>query len=290
MKRTLIIAEIGECFNGDMAMARRLISEANSAGCDFVKFQTLDYETISDDDPERDWFYKIALSPPMIEDLVQFAGNVGIQILFTPENKKTAEWLIDAGLRDVKIASNCLVNEELIQFVNRRFRRVMMSTGMASLDEVNTAVQNLSDVDEIYLMHCVSEYPTGILLETRGLKALDVSDVNLNMMLMLKALFPNCRVGYSDHTDGILASVAAVAAGAVVVEKHITLDRSTPVRNYESGGEYLGTDHVLSLEPDELNEMVAKIREVEKMFGPWEWKRSEGEAMLMEFLRERFQE
>ena len=133
MKRTLIIAEIGECFNGDMAMARRLISEANSAGCDFVKFQTLDYETISDDDPERDWFYKIALSPPMIEDLVQFAGNVGIQILFTPENKKTAEWLIDAGLRDVKIASNCLVNEELIKFVNRRFRRVMMSPGMASL-------------------------------------------------------------------------------------------------------------------------------------------------------------
>jgi len=288
MKRTIIIAEIGECFNGDMAVAKKLIESAKDTGCDYVKFQTLDYENIAEDDPERDWFLKIALTPDKINEIVQYARRSGIRILFTPENIKTAQWLVKELLDEVKIASNCLINKDLIGYINHHFKRVFMSTGMASLDEVNRAVQLLDESIEVYLMHCISEYPTGPLLEMRGLKALDPSDVRLNMMPMLKSLFPKCHVGYSDHTDGILAAVAAVSAGAEVIEKHITYDRQTPVQNYLEGKEYLGTDHVLSIEPDQLGEMVRQIREVESMFGDWKWERTEGEKILSEFLRERF--
>ena len=110
------------------------------------------------------------------------------------------------------------------------------------------------------------------------------------MMQLLREHFPQHAIGYSDHTDGILAPVVAVARGAEVIEKHITLDRKTPLKNFEVGGEYLGTDHVLSLEPHELREMVAAIRAAEKMIGAREWRRSEGEEMLRVFLRQRFVE
>jgi len=288
MKHTTIIAEIGECFNGEMAAAQDLIAAAADAGCDYAKFQTLDYENIAEDDPESEWFKRIALAPDSIAELVDCARNSGIGILFTPENVKTASWLVDAGQAEVKVASKSLVNRELLDFVRENFKRVFLSTGMATLDEVNRAVANLGTGVELCLMHCISEYPTGPLLDKRGLQALDHSDVRLNMMLILKSLFPGVKVGYSDHTSGILAPVAAVAAGAEVIEKHITSDSITPVENFLGSGEYLGTDHVLSIEPGDLTEMVRRIREVESMFGEWRWERTEGEKVLVEFLRTRF--
>ena len=286
--RVIIIAEVGECFNGDLKTAEALILEAKEAGCDIVKFQTLDYENISENDPERDWFRKVALNPEKVKYLTEYANNNQINILFTPDNIKTAQWLLQAGLKDVKIASSVATDKEFIEFVNGNFDRVFMSTGMCSLDEVNEAVDSLGNVKDLYIMHCVSEYPTGPLLEQRGLKALDSKDVRLNMMCLLMALFPKSKIGYSDHTAGILAPVAAVAMGARVIEKHITLDRQTPIENFKQGKEYLGTDHVLSLEPPELREMVRQIREVEQMLGPWKWQRSAGELILRKFLRERF--
>lgn len=288
MNRIVIIAEIGECFNGDLNVAEILISKAKESGCDLVKFQTLDYDKISEHDPERDWFKKVALNPEKIAHLVDCAKAAGIEILFTPSNIKTAGWLLDAGLRDIKIASSSASDDEFRDFVNDHFARVFLSTGMCSLDEVNEAVEGLGEVRELFILHCVSEYPTGPLLDRRGLKALAAEDVRLNMMRMLMALYPQSKVGYSDHTDGILAPVAAAAAGAQVIEKHITLDRRTPVENFRQGREYLGTDHVLSIEPAELREMVRQIREVEKMAGPWKWQRSEGEIVLRNFLRGRF--
>ena len=288
MNKTVIIAEIGECFNGDMETAKRMIAVAKDAGCDIVKFQTLDYENISEDDPEKEWFKKIALDPEKIEILVGYAGEMDIQILFTPENIKTSQWLVDANLKSVKIASNCIYDLQLIKFINCHFEQVFLSTGMASLDEVNIAVNHLTNISDLYIMHCISEYPTGPLLEDRGLKALSHENVRLNMMRMLMELFPQHKIGYSDHTSGILAPVVSVVMGARVIEKHITLDRNTPIENFKEGKEYLGTDHVLSIEPDELKEMVSQIREVEKMFGEWKWERSEGEIILRDFLRERF--
>ena len=288
MSKTLIIAEIGECFNGDLEQAKRLMFEAREAGCDIAKFQTLDYDNISEDDPEKEWFQKIALTPDDIRMLVDYANEINFSILFTPENIKTARWLLEAGLKDVKIASTTSDDKEFIEFLAVHFDRVFLSTGMSSLSEVNDIVDSLEGVKDLYIMHCVSEYPTGPLLEQRGLKALSPEDVHLNMMRILMALFPQHKIGYSDHTVGLLAPVAAVAMGARVIEKHITLDRQTPVENFLQDKEYLGTDHVLSLEPEELCEMVRQIREVEQILGPWKWERSEGEIILREFLRERF--
>ena len=140
------------------------------------------------------------------------------------------------------------------------------------------------------ILHCISEYPTGPLLEQRGLKALDERDAHLNMINILKREFPQYKIGYSDHTDGIFAPVTAVAMGAEVIEKHFTLDKKTPIYNYEQKKEYMGTDHVLSIEPDDLRKMVELIRRVEICQGSMEWNRSEGEIILREFLRGRYTE
>ncbi len=285
----LVIAEIGECFNGDMEVARQLIQVARDAGCDYAKFQTLDATKISDDDPERDWFLKISLTAEQIVTLIGYGEQVGIPVLFTPENEETAVWLCEQELQAVKLASSSLVDESLLRYVKNHFSTVFLSTGMGSLDEINDAVRCLGEVPHLYVLHCTSEYPTGNLLEQRGLKALASEDVHINMMKMLMQLFPQHKVGYSDHTVSTLAPVAAVAAGASVIEKHITLDRETPIHNFHEGGEYMGTDHVLALEPDELQEMIRQIREVEVMLGPWRWERSEGEKVLVKFLRGRFQ-
>ena len=285
----LVIAEIGECFNGDLAVARQLIRVARDAGCDYAKFQTLDATKVSKDDPERGWFLRIALSEEQIDTLIGYGEQVGIPILFTPENKDTAVWLHENGLNAVKIASSSLVDDSLLGYVNSRFQTVFLSTGMGLLDEIDCAVRCLGGVPQLYILHCISEYPTGPLLEQRGLKALSPEDVHLNMMNMLMQMYPQYKVGYSDHTQGVLAPVAAVAAGAVVIEKHITMDRETPVRNFHESQKYVGTDHILALEPDELKEMVRQIREVEVMLGPWSWERSAGENVLVKFLRKRFQ-
>lgn len=288
MNKTIIVAEIGECFNGKLDIAKKLISVAKDCGCDIVKFQTLDYENISFLDPEAEWFRKIALNPKKIKCLIRYARKSKIKILFTPENIKTAQWLLDAGLTTVKIASSSLVDSGLLKFINNNFKRVFLSTGMTSLAEVKRAVKRLNKVSDLYILHCVSEYPTGPLLKKRGLKALSPKDVRLNMMRMLVGAFPQRKIGYSDHTCGILAPLAAVAMGAKVIEKHITLNRQKPIDNYLRHKEYLGTDHVLSLEPDELKEMVMQIRELESMLGEFKWKRSKGEKLLRDFLRGRF--
>lgn len=288
MEKAIIIAEVGECFNGDLRVASKLISVASGAGCDYVKFQTLDRDAISESDPEKEWLKKVSLDSKTIKELVSCAKRSGIRILFTPENVKTAQWLLDLGIKEAKIASTLIHDRKLVKFLNKNFKRIFISTGMATLAEVKQAVKLLNNIKELYIMHCISEYPTGPLLKKRGLVALSTSDVRLNMMRMLMNAFPDKLVGYSDHTDGILAPVAAVAMGARVIEKHITLNRKTPIRNFKRGGKYLGTDHVLSLEPPELKEMVKQIREVESMLGAWKWERSAGEKILRDFLRSRF--
>lgn len=286
----IIIAEIGECWNGDMEQALKLIDVAREAGCDFAKFQTLDRDGIAADDPEREWFLKLALDKTQLSRLIERCNRIGIGFLATPEKLEQAKVLKELGCDEVKIASSCLVDDELLTYINGRFRKVFISTGLASLQEVDHAVNLLNKTAELFIFHCIAEYPTGPLLEKRGLRALDDRDVHLSMMRVLQERYPAAAVGYSDHTVGLLAPFVAVAAGARVIEKHITLDRKRPVANFNSNGPYLGTDHVLSLEPAELRELVAGIRKVEEMLGPVEWKRTPGEIELRSFLRERFRQ
>jgi N,N'-diacetyllegionaminate synthase len=287
-ERIVIIAEIGECWNGELDRARRLVEIAANAGCDYAKFQVLDRDGVAEDDPEREWFLRLSLDTEQLRDLRQYALARGIGFLVTPVKRSQAEMLVAIGCGEVKIASSCLLDDELLDFISGHFRRVFLSTGMAELPEIDAAVERLRTIPELYLLHCVSEYPTGPLLDQRGLTALRDEDTHLEMMKMLAERYPDVPVGYSDHTVGQLAPVVAAAAGARVIEKHITLDRKTPVRNFQNGGQYLGTDHVLSIEPAELVEMVRNVRLTEVMLGKREWRRSAGEVVLRDFLRRRF--
>lgn len=290
MKHTEIIAEVGECFNGDFDTALAMIEEAKKAGCDVVKFQLLDMDEVAKDDPEYEWFSKLNLPPDRIARLIECAGDNEIEILFTPVSIKTAQFVYDAGLKNIKIASSFVNKIELLDYINDHFELVYASTGMADLEEVKLLINRLNKPNEIRLLHCISEYPTGPLLDKRGLRALDEKDVHMNMMSILKCLYPNIKVGYSDHTEDILAPVVAVSMGADIVEKHFTLDREQPIRHYKDGLKYMGTDHVLSVEPDALAEMVSLIRRTELIMGEWKWERSEGEKILRDFLRGRYAE
>lgn len=285
---TIIITEIGECFNGDMRQAEELIRIASETDCDYAKFQTLDRSGIANDDPEKDWFLKIALEEPELKFLMKTCEKHRIKFLCSPEKAENAETLKKLGCKEIKIASTCAWDEELTNYVAANFPIVFISTGMSSLDEIDRIMEKFKNQEKIYLMHCVSEYPTGPLLDARGLAPLAPENVRLRMMDMLRERYPEAIIGYSDHTDGITAPIAAVARGAKVIEKHITLDRETPIKNFKEGKGYLGTDHVLSLEPTELKAMVRGIRDTELMLKPDKWERTEGEKILMGFLKGRF--
>lgn len=288
--RTIVIAEIGECFNGDMETARALMEAAKHADCDLVKFQILDLNEVMADDPEREWFEKITITPSMLKTFVKWGRELKIEPLFTPVSVRTASWLVEEGMRTVKIASSFVSKKELLQYINAHFDVVYASTGMASLEEVDTMLKMLAHVQEVRLLHCISEYPTGPLLERRGLVALDEQDAHLNMMKILQERYPNLMVGYSDHTDDIFVPLVAVAMGAKIIEKHITLDRTTPIEHFCNHLEYMGTDHVVSIEPYKLEVMVKEIRRIEKVKGDMVWERSDGEKILMQFLKSRYEE
>ena len=289
MKHVQIIAEVGECFNGRMDIAREMIRAAKESGCDTVKFQVLDLDEVAEDDPEHDWFAKIELTKEKISQLISWAEEERIDVLFTPVSIKTAQWLVETGQKQVKIASSFVSKKELIEYINEHFDLVYASTGMATLDEVSALVESLDKPSEIRLLHCISEYPTGPLLEERGLVAMKEEDAHLEMMNVLRGLYPDLIIGYSDHSDGIFAPVIAAAMGADVIEKHFTLDRKTPIDHFNNGLEYMGTDHVVSVEPDRLREMVRLIRKIEQIKGERVWQRSEGEKVLIEFLQGRYQ-
>lgn len=288
--KTEIIAEVGECFNGDFNTALKMIHIASECGCDTVKFQLLDMDEVALEDPEYEWFSKLELLPEKITCLIEEAKRAGIGILFTPVSVKTAEWLYNAGQTKVKIASSFIKKDELLKYIASHFETIYASTGMASLDDINQLLLYLDGIDNIRLLHCISEYPTGPLLEKRGLKALSESDVHLEMMDILKDIYKDCPVGYSDHTDGIFVPVIAAAMGAEIIEKHFTLDRKMPIEHFQKGLEYMGTDHVLSIEPEQMKKMVEDIRRVERIQGNRRWGRSEGEKILMEFLHGRYQQ
>lgn len=288
--RTVIIGEVGECFNGDFNVALKMIEEIKKAGCDIVKFQLLDLAEVSFDDPERDWFQKLELQSEKIKKLMKHAELYQIGILFTPVSVKTASWMYELGCQEVKIASSFLKKKELLTYINDHFQTIYISTGMAALSEIQQTLDQFDRDKDIYILHCISEYPTGPLLEQRGLVAMKEEDVHLNMLSILRKTFPKYPIGYSDHTDGIFVPMMAAAMGAAVIEKHVTLDRQTPIEHFKKGLEYMGTDHVLSIEPEKLQEMVSQIRRAETIQGNEIWDRSEGEKILMEFLRQRYRE
>ena len=263
---TLVIAEAGENHCGDWGIAKKLIDAAARAKVDYVKFQLYDARAVSEQDPERDWFFRVQLPDNVWKDLADYARAQGVRPLCTPWGVEKAKAIHQVTPDAIKIASFHITDEAVLAYANKHFKTVFLSTGMATLQEAERAVALLDQVEALYLLHCVSEYP------------LRPENANLRVMETLQDFFgKRVKIGYSDHTLGIQAAVAAAAMGAEVVEKHITLDKSME-----------GTDHILSADPAELMEMVRQIRLVEKLRGSPVKRLTPQESENQKFMRERF--
>ena len=255
-----IIAEAGVNHNGSLELAHQLVDVAIQAGADAVKFQTFNAERlVSPDAPKAeyqkrttdvaesqyDMLRRLELSPKMHLDLMAYCDERGILFMSSPFDEDSADLLDSLGLAVFKIPSGEVTNLPFLAHVARKGKPMIVSTGMAYLSEVEAAVRTIEGTGnrEFILLHCVSNYPA------------DPADVNLRAMGTMSAAF-GVPVGYSDHTPGIEAPMAAVALGACVIEKHLTLDRNLP-----------GPDHRASLEPGEFTAMVRGIRIVEAALG-----------------------
>ncbi|QYX29911.1 N-acetylneuraminate synthase [Sphaerospermopsis torques-reginae] len=296
---TFIIAEAGVNHNGDIKLAQNLIDISADAGADAVKFQTFqaeklvsrhapkaEYQTQTTDRTESqlEMIRKLELSKSDHKVLINHAQMRGISFLSTPFDIPSLHLLTqDFGLTTIKIPSGEITNAPFLLAIARSSQNIILSTGMSTLAEVEAALgvlafgfttaptitPKLMDFERAFasaagqkqlqqrvtLLHCTTEYPAPF------------GEVNLRIIDTLSGAF-NLPVGYSDHTPGIHISLAAVARGARIIEKHFTSDRSLP-----------GPDHRASLEPQELNQLVQQIREVEQSLGdgikrptPSEWK------------------
>lgn len=266
MRRTIVIAEIGENHIGRWDLARQMVVAAAAAGADIVKFQSYLGTEVEPNDAERQWFMDVHLPDEMHFELKRLAEEHGVEFMTTPFSLERARFVVERlGLRKVKVASSEMLNFRLLDYLNERTDTVFLSTGLADLGEVRQAVSHLGQVKDIYILQCTTQYPC------------PPDQANVAVIPTLRAAFPAHHVGYSDHTIGTVAPVAAVALGAEVIEKHFTMDKSLP-----------GTDHVLSLTPDELRDMVRQIRQVEQLLGNSAKEPTAAEREIRDFVRRRF--
>ena len=255
-----IIAEAGVNHNGDPVLAHRLIDVAKVAGADAVKFQTFKADQlVTLDAPKAEYqlrqteagesqyemLKRLELSADTFRDLQQHCQAVGIRFMSTPFDEDSADVLSGLGVTVFKTPSGEITNLPYLAHVARKGVPMIVSTGMATLGEVEAAVNTIRAAGNpaIVLLQCVSNYPA------------DPADVNLRAMQTMAQAF-GVPVGFSDHTAGIEVALAAVALGACVIEKHFTLDRAMP-----------GPDHAASLEPEQLAAMIRGIRTVEAALG-----------------------
>lgn len=258
-----IIAEAGVNHNGSIELAKKLIGYAADSGANAVKFQTFRTECVvtrsaskaeyqkqktDSDESQFHMIRKLELDVSAHEELLGCCEKNNILFLSTPFDCYSIELLERLNIPIFKIPSGEITNLPYLRKIGRIGKPVIMSSGMATLGEIEFALDILIKeglkLQEITVLHCNTEYPT------------PMEDVNLKAMLTIGAAFPGIRVGYSDHTLGIEVPIAAVAMGATVIEKHFTLDKSME-----------GPDHKASLEPNELKLMVQAIRNIEKALG-----------------------
>lgn len=262
MKKTIIIAEAGVNHNGNYEMALKMIDEAKAAGADYVKFQTAkpelvistfapkaEYqkETTGNGESQLEMCKAIHLPLTDYKPLKEYCDKVGIGFMSTPFDLVSIDVLEPLDMDYYKIPSGEITNLPYLRAIVAKGRKVIISTGMSELPEIEEALQVLENGglkrSDIIVLHCNTEYPT------------PMRDVNLRAMLDIRDRL-GVAVGYSDHTNGIEVPIAAVALGAEVIEKHFTLDKTLP-----------GPDHKASLEPQELKAMVDAIRNIESALG-----------------------
>ena len=258
----IIIAEAGVNHNGDTNLALQLVEAAARAGADIVKFQTFHTDLLISKAADKAGYQKrntgtketqfemlkrLELPPEAWEMILSKCKRCGIEFMSTPFDTASIDFLARLGVCRWKIPSGEITNLPFLQKIGGRGEGIILSTGMADLGEVEDAIETLEAAGTprslITVLHCTTEYPAPI------------DEVNLRAMLSMKAAF-GVRVGYSDHTEGIAVPLAAAALGAEVIEKHFTLDRALP-----------GPDHVASLEPAELAQMIVGIHQITRAMG-----------------------
>ncbi|MEW5766655.1 MAG: N-acetylneuraminate synthase family protein [bacterium] len=240
---TFVVAEVGQNHNGDIDLAKRLIKEAAQSGADAVKLQTIFAGgLVTDDDSGYKRLQALEFNLAQYQELSKTAGETGIIFFSTPFDERGVDLLEKLNVPVYKIASGDLTNHPLIEYVGQTGKPIIISTGAADIKEIKEAIASVGH-KEIILLHCVSNYPASI------------EDINLRAMRAMEEVFKT-PVGFSDHTEGTIAPLVAVALGASVIEKHFTLDKALP-----------GPDHALSLDPGEFQGMIRDIRMVEKALG-----------------------
>lgn len=275
-----IIAEAGVNHNGSKELAMKMIDTAKEAGADAVKFQTFkaeklvsrraekaDYqkETTDGGESQFEMIKKLELDVDTHRELKQRCDDLGIIFMSTPFDHDSIDLLAELGLDIFKIPSGEITNLPYLRKIGRLNKKIILSTGMAEMSEIKDALDALekagTDKANITVLHANTEYPT------------PMEDVNLRAMETIGREF-GVRYGFSDHTQGIEADIAAAALGACVIEKHFTLDKNMP-----------GPDHKASLEPHELKAMVKAIRNIEKAMGTGIKKPSPSETKNIKIAR-----
>lgn len=266
----IVIAEAGVNHNGSMELAMKMVDEAKKAGADYIKFQTFvpenlvsqyaekaEYQkkTTGSGESQLDMLKKLALTEQDFVELKAYCEGIGIGFVSTPFDLDSIAFLEGLDMDFWKLPSGEITNLPYLEMIGCTGRKVIMSTGMCEMEEIQAAIQVLevNGVKDITVLHCNTEYPTPLC------------DVNLLAMKQMAELLEK-PIGYSDHTIGIEVPIAAVALGAVVIEKHFTLDKSME-----------GPDHAASLEPEELAQMVQAIRNIEYALGDGQKRRTESE-------------
>lgn len=249
--RTFVIAEIGINHNGSMKQAEELIRIASDTGADAVKFQTyITEKRTKKDSPIFDILKSCELSNDNFKELKQYSDECGIEFFSTPFDEESVDFLESINCNLYKIASFDVTNLKLIDKIAQTFKPIIMSTGMATFNEIQRAVSvisehrtSLNNKTKIALLHCISAYPT---LE---------KDANLSAMLIMNEQFKQCVIGQSDHTDDIMVPLYAVTAGAQIVEKHFML------RGIDC------PDNPVSIDQFQMTKFVEEIRRIEAIFG-----------------------
>jgi len=258
--RSIIIAEAGINHDGDLQKAKKMVKIAAEAGADYVKFQSFKADKLVTKDALtssyidegshkgesfRDLLRRLELDANDHLELKKYCDELGIKFLSTAFDQESFDFLVELGADVVKIASGDVTNIPLIKYFARSNLPIIMSTGMATLGEIESAIEAIEAEGnkQITLLHCVSWYPA------------EISTTNLNYMNTLRSAF-NYPVGYSDHTLGITMTVAARAMGATVIEKHFTIDKND-----------FGPDHAASIDAAELHNLIKSVREVEEGLG-----------------------
>jgi sialic acid synthase SpsE len=273
-----VVAEIGINHNGDLSLAKRTVDAAARAGADAVKFQTFRVEEFMADreltyeyesggrrvrESMYDMFKRLELPESWHRELQVYAHTKGLEFLSSVADPLSVDLLISLGAPVLKIASEDLINLPLLEYVAGQRTPVILSTGMADQEEIDRAVAALrgGGCPALLLLHCVSLYPT------------PDEEANLLRMAGLQERY-GALVGFSDHTLGCEAAIGAVALGAVLIEKHFTLDRSLP-----------GPDHSLSADPAELAKLVTGVRRAAKQLGARDLRPSPGEQIARQQFR-----